>query len=92
MPTLVSRCSKPMIILLAISIAAQSQQKAAAPKSEDIHIKKSITVGGCTWITLLTSGRLLYIQVWMKTSFGTARSSRPLQHPQTDTGATGDRH
>src|SRR5438552_3274591 len=46
MPTLVSRCSKPMIILLAISIAAQSQQKAAAPKSEDIHIKKSITVGG----------------------------------------------
>jgi len=46
MPTLVSRCSKLMIMLLAISGAVQSQQKAATPKSEDLHIKKSITVGG----------------------------------------------
>ncbi len=44
MPTLVSRGS--MIILLAMSLAAQSQQKAAAPKADDLHIKKSITVGG----------------------------------------------
>jgi hypothetical protein len=35
-----------MIMLLAISGAVQSQQKAATPKSEDLHIKKSITVGG----------------------------------------------
>jgi len=33
-------------MLLAISGAVQSQQKAATPKSEDLHIKKSITVGG----------------------------------------------
>jgi len=46
MPTLVSRCSKLMIMLLAISGCVQSQQKAATPKSEDLHIKKSITVGG----------------------------------------------
>ena len=46
MPTLVSRCSKLMIMLLAISGAVQGQQKAATPKSEDLHIKKSITVGG----------------------------------------------
>jgi len=46
MPTLVSRCSKLMIMLLAIGGCVQSQQKAATPKSEDLHIKKSITVGG----------------------------------------------
>src|SRR5215468_6586935 len=46
MPTLASRCSKPMFLLLALCIVATSQQKAAAPKSEDLHIKKSITVGG----------------------------------------------
>src|SRR5438105_43139 len=46
MPTLISRCAKCAVLLLAASLATQSQQKAAAPKSEDLHIKKSITVGG----------------------------------------------
>jgi hypothetical protein len=46
MPTLVSRYSKTMMVLLAMGMAAQSQQKPAAPKSDDLHIKKSITVGG----------------------------------------------
>src|SRR6476661_8612766 len=46
MPTLVSRYAKTMMVLLAMGMAAQSQQKPAAPKSDDLHIKKSITVGG----------------------------------------------
>jgi hypothetical protein len=46
MPTLVSRCSRPMIVLLAITVVIQCQQKAATPKTDDLHIKKSITVGG----------------------------------------------
>jgi hypothetical protein len=46
MPTLISRCGRCAVLLLVASLATQSQQKPAVPKSEDLHIKKSITVGG----------------------------------------------
>lgn len=41
MPTQISRCFKCLVVVMAASLAAAGQQKA-----EDIHIKKSITVGG----------------------------------------------
>lgn len=41
MPTQLSRCFKCLVLLISASLAAAGQQK-----TEDIHIKKSITVGG----------------------------------------------
>jgi len=46
MPTLVSRRSISMLLLLIATAGAQGQQKAATTQAEDLHIKKSITVGG----------------------------------------------
>lgn len=41
MPTQISRCFQCIVALISVSLAVLAQQKA-----EDIHIKKSITVGG----------------------------------------------
>jgi hypothetical protein len=46
MPTLVSRTSLSMLLLSIATAGVQGQQKAATAQTEDLHIKKSITVGG----------------------------------------------
>ncbi|WP_109486306.1 hypothetical protein [Occallatibacter savannae] len=42
----VSRCSTSMLLLLIFTPIAHGQQKSSAAQSDDLHIKKSITVGG----------------------------------------------